>query len=329
MLEAFGTFHRVCYFTIAILGVFVNVVAIAILSRGKCGLSTCTTRYLIGMAAADLLAVVTAVILRRINMYFSGSFLDIYPYCSIIFVLMCATRDCSVWFTVMFTFDRFVLICCQRLKPKYCTGKTALVVLGTTGVLFCLKNVPFYLISKPRVIINNVPWFCDTKPAFYRDRGWVEYGRFDKVTVPLLPFAVIVLFNILTVRHILFASRVRKALKCQGNVGNQNDPEMESRRRSIILLFTISGIFILLWVTTVVDYIYYNVVGRSPDYYNPSEYIFRQIGYILQNVSLCTNTFIYGVTQAKFRMEFVNMAKYPVEAIIGKIKKINHSPTKY
>ncbi|XP_069741971.1 G-protein coupled receptor 15-like isoform X2 [Narcine bancroftii] len=268
------------------------------------------------MAVADLLAVVSAVILRRIRFYFSGSFLDIYPYCNIIFVLMCATRDCSVWFTVNFTFDRFVLICCQKMKTKYCTGKTAAVILGVTGVLMCLKNVPFYFTSQPREIIDNVPWFCDRKSSYYTDPGWVEYSRFDKVVVPLVPFAVILLFNILTVRHILLASRVRKALMGQSKGVKRSDPEMESRRRSVVLLFTISGSFIVLWLTTLVDYLYYNVAGRNPNYYNPSEYIFRQVGYILQNVSLCTNTFIYGVTQAKFRQEFVNAVKYPVMPVI-------------
>ncbi|XP_069741973.1 G-protein coupled receptor 15-like isoform X4 [Narcine bancroftii] len=316
MLEAFNTFLRVCYMIIAVVGVIVNLVAIAILSRGKCGLSTCTTRYLVVMAVADLLAVVSAVILRRIRFYFSGSFLDIYPYCNIIFVLMCATRDCSVWFTVNFTFDRFVLICCQKMKTKYCTGKTAAVILGVTGVLMCLKNVPFYFTSQPREIIDNVPWFCDRKSSYYTDPGWVEYSRFDKVVVPLVPFAVILLFNILTVRHILLASRVRKALMGQSKGVKRSDPEMESRRRSVVLLFTISGSFIVLWLTTLVDYLYYNVAGRNPNYYNPSEYIFRQVGYILQNVSLCTNTFIYGVTQAKFRQEFVNAVKYPVMPVI-------------
>ncbi|XP_059811465.1 neuropeptides capa receptor-like [Hypanus sabinus] len=320
-LKTFDSFQRIFYIIISVVGVPVNLVAIAILSRGKCGLSTCTTRYLVVMAAADLLAVVTAVILRRISFYFSGTFLDIYPYCSVIFVLMCATRDCSVWFTVTFTFDRFVLICCQKLKTRYCTGKTAAVVLATTGALLCLKNVPFYVTSEPRVIIDNVPWFCDRKPAYYKDPGWVEYSRFDKVVVPLLPFVVIILFNILTVRHILLASRVRKALRRQGKGENQSDPEMESRRRSVILLFTISGSFILLWLTTLIDYLYYNVSGRNPNYYNPAEYIFRQVGYILQNVSLCTNTFIYGVTQAKFRQEFVNAVKYPVNALIRIINK--------
>ncbi|XP_067836645.1 probable G-protein coupled receptor 139 [Heptranchias perlo] len=117
--------------TIAFLLLFVNLVAIVILSRGKCGLSKCITRYLVGMAAADLLVVITDVLMWRIvEIYFPVSFLTITPVCRLILNLSFAVTAASVWFTVVFTFDRFVAICCQKLKTKYCTEKTAAVVIG-------------------------------------------------------------------------------------------------------------------------------------------------------------------------------------------------------
>ena len=58
----------------------VNGFAIIILSRGNCGLSTCTAQYLAAMATTDLLVIITDVILRRINdYYFEISFLWITP----------------------------------------------------------------------------------------------------------------------------------------------------------------------------------------------------------------------------------------------------------
>jgi len=178
--------------------------------RGKCGLSTCTTRYLVAMAMSDLMFIITEVILRRvIYHYFGYSFLDITPVCSVLIVLRGAARDCSVWFTVTFSFDRFVAICCQKLKSKYCTGKTAAVVLGAISILLCLKNIPLYFTLEPGEIINNVPWFCINNPSQYTDPRWVGFDWFDTVLTPLLPFGLILLINSLTVRHILMASRVR------------------------------------------------------------------------------------------------------------------------
>ncbi|XP_067865089.1 probable G-protein coupled receptor 139 [Heterodontus francisci] len=295
----------------------INLLAIVILSRGKCDLSTCTTRYLVAMATADLLVIITQLILFRISYYyFPGSVLRITPVCSIISALIRASTDCSVWFTVTFSFDRFVAICCQKLKAKYCTEKSATVVLTTTCILLCLKNVPFYFTLEPGEIIDNVPWGCYPIPNYFTDPGWVGFDWFDAVLTPLLPFALILLLNSLTVRYILVASRVRKGLRGQNKGKNHSDPEMESRRKSVILLFAISGSFILLWSMYVIQFLYYIITGIGPGDYSDSEYIFRRVGLMLRNFSCCTNAFIYGVTQSKFREQVKCMVKYPVTSIM-------------
>ncbi|XP_067864779.1 probable G-protein coupled receptor 139 [Heterodontus francisci] len=324
MLGTFDSIQKIYYMILAIIGVPVNLLAIVILSRGKCGLSTCTTRYLVAMAAADLLVIITEVLLRWISYYyFPGSFLDITPVCTVIVVLICAATDWSVWFTVTFTFDRFVVICCQKMKTKYCTEKTAAVVLATTCVLLSLKNVPFYFSFEPAEVIDNVPWGCPDKPSYYTEPSWMAFDWFDTISSPLLPFTLILAFNALTVRRIVVASRVRKGLRGQNKRGNRIDPEMESRRKSVILLFTISGNFILLWLVYIADFLYYNITGSDPGGYNESEFVFRRVGYMLLILSCCTNTFIYGVTQSKFRAQFKNLVKYPVTSMIQRINKQN------
>ncbi|XP_072094831.1 probable G-protein coupled receptor 139 [Mobula birostris] len=273
------------------------------------------------MAAADLLTIVTEVILSRINWYyFPWNFLDITPVCSVINVLKYTATDCSVWFTVTFTFDRFVAICCQKLKTKYCTGKTAAVVLVTNGILSCLKNIPRYFTFEHSVIIDNVPWFCRTRDNYFTDPGWIGYDWLDTVLTPFLPFAGILLLNALTVRHILVASRVRKGLKGQSKGENRSDPEMESRRRSVVLLFTLSGSFIVLWMAYVVNVIYYQVSGKGSDF-NDSEWIFHYVGVLLSIFSCCTNTFIYTVTQSKFRERLIGAVKYPVTSVLQFMNK--------
>uniref|UniRef100_UPI00398ED3DE probable G-protein coupled receptor 139 n=1 Tax=Pristiophorus japonicus TaxID=55135 RepID=UPI00398ED3DE len=316
--------EKICYTFIAIIGDPLNLVAIVILSRGKCGLSNCTTRYLVAMAAADLLVVITDVILWKISRYyFPWSFLDITPVCCVTYVLSRVTTDCSVWFTVTFTFDRFVAICWEKLKTKYCTGRTAAVVLETSCILLSSKNIPFYFTFEPGYIIDNVLWYCVPIPAYYTDPRWMGFDSFDTVLTPLLPFAVILLLNALTVRHILVASRVRKRLRGESKGGNGSDPEMESRRKSVILLFTISGSYILLWLVIVIDFIYYSITGINPSDYSDSLDQFTKVGFILRNLSCCTNTFIYGVTQSKFREQLKSVVKYPVTSIVQLINKQN------
>ncbi|XP_067882976.1 probable G-protein coupled receptor 139 [Heterodontus francisci] len=309
--------RNIFYVTLAIIGVPVNLVSIVILSKGNCGLSSCTTRYLVAMSTADLLVIITEIILRRINnFYFPFNFLDLTSVCRPLYALIRAAVDCSVWFTITFTFDRFVAICCQKLKSKYCTRKTASVVLSTTGILLCLKNIPIYFRYEPGWVTDNVEWSCSNKPSYFTDPRWIGWRRFEKVLTPLLPFILILLLNALTVRHILVTSRLRQRLRGQSKKDNHSDSEMERRRKSMILLFSISGNFIFLWLVYI---LYIFDVGYFFD--DDSFYIFGKVAYMLRNVSCCTNTFIYVATQSEFREQLKSAVKYPVTSIIKLINK--------
>ncbi|XP_067876480.1 G-protein coupled receptor 15-like [Heterodontus francisci] len=257
----------------------VNLVAIVILCRGKCGLS-------------------------------KFRFLFITPVCMGNIVADSVAVDCSVWFTVAFTFDRFVTICCQKVQSKYNTEKTASVVITTVFVVSCVKSFPFYFAGEPVFIIDNVPWYCVFTVDYLASPLWRANACINRTITPLLPILLIVLFNALTIRHIIMANRVCRGLR--RNDENQNDPEVKNRRKSMILLFTISANFILLWMTFVVYSINWPVVyyTYTDKYYSNPKYIVQQVGFMLLLLSSCTNTCIYGLIQRKFREELKNGIKY-------------------
>ncbi|XP_067883143.1 probable G-protein coupled receptor 139 [Heterodontus francisci] len=318
----YPTIHQIensYYPILAAVGVPVNLVAIVILSRGKCGLSKCISCYLVGMAVADLLVVISDPILGWIVwIYFRDSFLRITPLCCLINFLVFAATMVSVWLTVAFTFDRFVAICCEKLKTKYCTKKTAAVVVGTVSVLSCFESVPWFFTYEPRYIIDNVPWECVTKPSFHTSPAWSSFELFNRILTPCVPFILILLLNIMTVRRILLTSRVRKGLRGHSNEENHKDPEMENRMKSIILLFSISGSFILLWVTQVVYTIYRRITNiRSFSSFTDPRLITERTARMLQLLSSCTNTCIYTVTQSKFREELKKAVKYPLTLLLN------------
>ncbi|XP_067835214.1 G-protein coupled receptor 15-like [Heptranchias perlo] len=274
------------------------------------------------MAAADLLVVITDVIFARVGgIYFPVSFLHITHVCRLIPFLVFASTEASVWLTVAFTFDRFVAICCEKLKTKYCTEKTAAVVLGTLSVLSCLESLPWYFIYQPGTIIDNVPWFCVTEAYFFNSPIWAAFELFHYILTPCVPFFLILLLNVLTIRRILAASRVRRGLRNRSNGENHKDPEMENRKKSIILLFSISGSFILLWLTKVVYKMFARIANIQ--YYTSatdSNFITEEISFMLQLLSSCTNTCIYVLTQTKFREELKNAVKYPFNLIVRLVK---------
>ncbi|XP_067881630.1 probable G-protein coupled receptor 139, partial [Heterodontus francisci] len=305
--------ESIYYPVLAAIGVPVNLVAIVILSRGRCGLSRCITVYLVGMAVSDLLLVITEPILYIIViMYFPYSFLRITPVCSLTFFLFSAATDISVWLTVIFTFDRFVAICCEKLKTKYCTEKTAAVVVGTVSALGCLESLPWYFTQEQDYMIDNVPMGCLYKLSYFTSPTWGAFELFNYILTPCVPVFLILLLNILTVRRILFSSKVRRGFRSHSNGESHKDPEMENRRKSIILLFSISGSFILLWVTRVVFVIYKRFADiQYYSSYTDPVFITQETSKMLQLLSSCTNTCIYTVTQTKFRQELTKGVKYP------------------
>ncbi|XP_072410612.1 probable G-protein coupled receptor 139 [Chiloscyllium punctatum] len=290
-------------FIFYILSLSVNFLLMLVLSRGKCGLSNCTTRCLLAMAASDLLFIFAEIMLWRLKeLYYPGCFLDITPVCSAVYVLLRASTDCSVWFTVLFTFDRFVTICCLKMNKKYWTDKTLAVALAATSILLCSKNIPFYFRYQPGTIINNVPRYCYIKSSYFTDPRWRGFKWFDIILTPFIPFMLILLMNTLTVRYILVASRVRKSLMGQSKGESRKDTEMESLKNSVICLFTISISFILLWGVHSANILYFSI--KATDRWRKIH--FTWAGEILRDLSCSTNTLFYAVTVPKFRAKFRN-----------------------
>ncbi|XP_067882071.1 probable G-protein coupled receptor 139 [Heterodontus francisci] len=314
---AFKMIQCIYYPILAIVGVPVNLLTIGILSRGKCGLSKCVTRYLVAMSAADLLVIILDLIFRHIPTVYWEQFLFLYyiPVCNIHAVLLYTVTDCSVWFTVTFTFDRFVAICCQKLKSKYCSEKTSAVVVGTVSVLSCLKNIFWYFMLTGWYTLVNNPLFCSVTWDVQYSRVWITIQFLHNILTPGLPFVLILMLNALTVRHILVSSRGRRSLRAHSSGESRRDPEMESRRKSIILLLVISGNFILLWAMLMVYMIWWQMWWLG--YYSVSLPLFLQeLALMLQLLSCCTNTAIYAVTQTQFREQLKNVLKYPFTTIV-------------
>ncbi|XP_078287817.1 uncharacterized protein LOC144612130 [Rhinoraja longicauda] len=273
------------------------------------------------MAAADLMVLIIDVIIRSIFvMYFPLSFFTITPVCSINWALAFAATTISLWFTVGFTFDRFVAICCQKLKTKYCTERTASVVIGTVIALSCLINVPWYFTFESAYISDNKPRGCAWTKSFLTSPPWTSFEFFYLIVTPCLPFVFLLLVNSLTARYILVSGRVRRLLRGRNSGENGKDPEMENRRKSIVLLFSISGSSIALWSTVVVYAVSERALGA--EYFADSD--LPTISLMLQVLSTCTNTCIYVLTQRNFREELKNVVKYPVNFIVKLIISLKH-----
>ncbi|XP_007909462.1 probable G-protein coupled receptor 139 [Callorhinchus milii] len=306
-----GQLFAVIYPVLAVIGIPGNLAVISVLSWGRCGLSKCITCYLVGMATSDLLVLVFAVVLNRIqSLYFPNSFLSISPSCRINVALVYVGTDSSVWLTTAFTFDRYIAICCGALSVRYCQARTARLVAISVYTFFGLKNILWYFALEPEKIVNNVPWFCVLTLRYYTTSHWIAFSWLNRVLTPCVPFLLILFFNVLTVRHILFANRVRARLR----QGRMVDTERNNRQKSIVALFTISAGFFLLWSTYLAHMLYYRLTRTFS--YSPgtgeSAYLLQEMGFLLLLVSSSTNTCLYTFTQSKFKQELRNALLCPL-----------------
>ncbi|XP_048379944.2 probable G-protein coupled receptor 139 [Stegostoma tigrinum] len=299
--------QAIYYPILAIVGLTVNIVTIVILSRGKCGLSKWITHYLVAMSAADLLVVILELMFRQIPIVFKKQFIFLksVPLCNIHAALLYTAIDCSVWFTVAFTFDRFIVLCCNKLKSKYCTEKTAVTILVSMTVLSGLKNIFWYFMFTGLYRLHKEPWFCyeSTGVQFSLVWGSIEFAQY--ILTPIVPFVLILLLNAFTGKYVLLNTNVRKRLWSHCKFGNVRDAEVENRRRSIILLFLISANLILLWSPLLLSTFWIRM--RLLGYTVWLNQFWRDIGFMLQLLSCCTNTCVYVVTQKMFRKQVKNV----------------------
>ncbi|XP_072894825.1 probable G-protein coupled receptor 139 [Hemitrygon akajei] len=288
--------------------------AIVILSRGKCGLSKGITCYMLAMAVADLMVVIIEVAFYQIIEAYGAYWLQpSVPFCLVHYVLCHVALDCSVWLTVAFTFDRFVAICWLKIQTKYCTPRVAGIVIGTICVAFCLQNVPYYFLHQQRVIIYTEQ--CDIKGALHMIPEFEWFYWVDRLLYPLLPFFLILSLNVLTVRQILASSRVRRTLRGHGNSERLQDPEIKCRRQSIVLLFTLSANFLICWATATLVFIILLCLSTELET-SILLFLSRRAGTVLQLFSSCINTFIYAVTQTKFRQQLRSATLSPVHLLV-------------
>uniref|UniRef100_UPI00398F222A probable G-protein coupled receptor 139 n=1 Tax=Pristiophorus japonicus TaxID=55135 RepID=UPI00398F222A len=316
-------FRDFYYPFLAAFGVPANLLTIVILSRGNCGLSKCISVYMVAMATADLLVMIFNVLVYQIcRNHFPYSFLSYTAVCKFNIYLNSSNLNMSVWFTLLFTVDRYVAVCCQKFKTKYCRVKTAAAVITTVSVLIYCHCLPFWFAYKFERIINNIHWGCRPSIDFFTSPAGVGFSWTVSVLTSMIPFALILLFNCLTVRRILVASRARRGLRGHSSE-NQSDPEMENRRKSIILLFSVSGSFLVLWLTPFISFLttrLTNTAHCQGDYTAPA-YIATETGYMLMYLSSCTNTCMYAATQTKFREELKKVVKSPWTLILILVKK--------
>ncbi|XP_067865180.1 probable G-protein coupled receptor 139 [Heterodontus francisci] len=307
---------KVFYCALTVLGIPANVITLLTLQLRDCGLSQSTNIYLTAMATADLLVLVFYALVNRILVpHFKHVFYFYTLGCRLNSIMIAAVIDCSVWLTVFFTFDRFIAICFQRFRRRYCSPSSAALVVGMVYLLTYSRNLPYYFSILPYYVHNNLQIGCKTNPNIYSAPAWRAFYWLHTILTPLVPYVSVALLNLLTIRHILVASQIRRGFRRDGGISG--DPEMQSRRRAMVLLFAASASFISLWMATVGLFLFSRITNTYVyrDFNDPFAVI-NETARMLRVLNCCTSTCMYALTQSKFRDELRKAVRCCINIII-------------
>ncbi|XP_020360360.1 probable G-protein coupled receptor 139 [Oncorhynchus kisutch] len=286
-----------------------NIVTFLIFWRRNCLLSKSSTFYPMAISVADTLVLIFIVVLEiTVKFYHEvliSSEMSREPWCRLRDIFSYGAYNTSTWLVVVFTAERFIAIHTWAIKTKLCTPRSALAAITTILLLSHLMAIPYYWFNVSVYDHNQTKWACIYKPE--APHGYVHALVGAQTLVAyVLPFLIILTLNGLTLRQISLSNRVHVLTAANLTSGAYRvTPLLRSRKRkSVVLLVTVSMSFVLLSVTRAITQIIIRTTffyGQDRNDCNLQINVAADIGSMLSLSNAAINTYLYACTQAKFR----------------------------
>ncbi|KAF7653693.1 hypothetical protein LDENG_00079610 [Lucifuga dentata] len=298
------TLQEVFYPTLAAVGIPSNTITFLIIWRRNCMLSRSSTFYLMAISVADNLVLFFIVVLELTLKYHQQEpFWSHEPWCSLRDIFNYGAHNASAWLVVVFTVERFVAIHTWKIKSKVCTPRCAAWTILAVFLLSHVFAIPHYWAN---VSVNrNNQTRCIYKPGAPSQFIHALVGL-QTLQAYILPFLIILTLNGLTLRLISRSNRVHITTDLTSRV-NKIMPLLRSRKRkSVVLLVTVSMSFVLLSVTRAITQIILrttHMYTMDRNDYNHQINIAADIGTMLSLSNAAANMYLYVCTQSRFHQE--------------------------
>ncbi|XP_040908462.1 probable G-protein coupled receptor 139 [Toxotes jaculatrix] len=304
------TLQEVFYPSLAVVGIPSNTVTFLIIWRRNCMLSRSSTYYLMAISVADNLVLIFIVVLELSVKYHQREpFWSYEPWCSLRDIFNYGAYNASTWLVVVFTVERFVAIHTWKMKTKICTPRCASWTITAVFFFSHLFAIPYYW-SNVSVYLNNQTrciYKTEAPTQFIHTLVW-----FQTLQAYIFPFLIILTLNGLTLRLISLSNRVHVTTDLTSRI-NKVMPLLRSRKRkSVVLLVTVSMSFVLLSVTRAITQIILRTTHMytfDRNDYNLPINIAADTGTMLSLSNAAANMYLYVCTQSKFRQEFLGCAR--------------------
>lgn len=286
-----------------------NIMCFVIFWRCKCMLSKSSTFYLMAISIADTAVLVFIVVLELSIKYLTEEpFWSREPWCSLRDIFNYGASNISTWLVVAFTAERFLSITTYNLRKKIGIPHGTLWTICIIFALGHLLALPYNWAYVSMYSPDLQRWIC-----IYKPNATTQYTltivSMQTIISYILPFVIIGILNGLTLRQISLVNRVH--IICTS--GQTVTPLLRSRKRkSVVLLVTVSMTFVLLSITRSITQIILRTKGwqLNRDDYSLSINVAADIGTMISLSNASINMYLYACTQTKFRQEVITCVKY-------------------
>ncbi|XP_075050214.1 putative G-protein coupled receptor 139 [Mixophyes fleayi] len=277
--------------------------------------------YLVSLAVANFLLILVVTVFRDI-FYF---YVDItlwwpQPSCGVSNWIYFTCVYSLTWLTVAFSVDRYVIVCCMKLKLRYCKPSvTRWIIIGVYIAAFLVAMPTFWMYVPVRTTQPDGSIFhiCTLHRNLSSIPFLSVYDHIQTTVWIIFPLVSLVLTNGLTVWHITVTTRIRQSLKGAAAGKQSDDPEVARRKKSVTLLAMISISFLAHWlpkmVVKVMERFTYPPVNRY-NFYHPVNVV-RMLCNMLIVFSSFSNVCIYSLTITKFRQELLRGVKLVLSSL--------------
>jgi hypothetical protein len=296
----------ICGMTICCFGIVGNILSLIVLTRRSMR-SSSTYIYLSTLSICDMLVLLFTMMLLtkdtvKPDKTSSGDWVQlegtIYPYMFPYVHPLCVTLQViSIWLTLAFTTDRYIMICHPFQAEKMCTRSRARkVILGLSISGFILHIPRFFeyeTLLMPGICTQRI-WYTITEfgwSPIYRE---IFHSYFYMIFVCGVPFIALAVMNCFLI-YAVHLSRKR---------GREINAAERKRNDTTVMLIGVIVVFFTCQVPALISRVLWavhNALDQSPELH-----ILNEVGNFLVILNSAINIVPYYFFGQRFRREFWN-----------------------
>ena len=289
------------------LGLIGNILSICVLTRPN--MRTSTYSYLCALSVCDSLVLFFTAILLIKDLskpgkdnrlpWDEGMYPYIFPY---VHPMAFTFQVTSIWLTLAFTVDRYIMICHPFKAEPYCTvsrARKVICILYIAGIIF---NIPKYFeyetVETWLPLLNRTLVNCDLttfgKSAVFRQ---LYHSWFYITFVCGVPFLTLAVLNMFLMRAVL-ESRKK---------GREINVAEKKRNDTTVMLISVVVVFFICQMPALVSRTIWAFVDVSIAFKKLSLYTLNEIGNFLIVLNSAINIVPYYFFGRRFRRQFLKL----------------------